>query len=55
MTQVHAVAMTTTKTTAAPMPKATPLSLEQPRKGQLPRYWASRMLLTKIAEMSIKR
>ena len=34
-----------------PMPTATPLSREQPRYGQLPRYWASTMLLTKMAEM----
>ena len=45
------VAMKMTKITALPMPTATPLSREQPRYGQLPRYWASTMLLTKMAEM----
>ena len=51
ISQVNRVAMMVTNTTALPMPKATPRSLEQPRYGQLPRYWASTILLTKMAEM----
>jgi hypothetical protein len=44
------VAITVTKTTDMPMPRATPRSLEHPRYGQFPRFCARTILLTNMAE-----
>ncbi len=44
-----AAAITETNTTAAPIPTATSIDFEVPKKGQFPRYWAKTILFIKIA------
>jgi hypothetical protein len=42
-------AMARTKTTAMAIPTAVSIFLDVPRKGQFPRYWISKILLTRMA------
>jgi hypothetical protein len=41
-----------TKTTEKAIPVAVSILLETPKKGQFPRNWTSRILLTKMAPMT---
>ena len=50
--QVMTPASTSTKTTAIAIPTAVSIFLEVPRKGQLPRYWANRILLMRMHDMA---
>lgn len=52
--QVTVVAMVMTNVTAMPMPTAELMRLLTPRKGQMPRNWASTILLMNIAVMIIE-
>ena len=52
---VTSVARVMTKTTAPAIPVAVEILLETPRKGQVPRNWASITLLTNIAEMIMRK
>ena len=50
--QVMTPAMTRTNTTAMAMPTAVSIFLEVPRKGQLPKNCASRILLMRMQLMA---
>jgi hypothetical protein len=55
MRYVTSVDRVITKTTAPDMPVAVDDLLETPRKGHVPRNWASIMLLTNIAEIIMRK